>query len=48
MKDVTEALSLIARAISAIDHNLEVLVARMGADSAAVAVPAALLEVKPK
>jgi hypothetical protein len=37
MKDVAEALDHIATAIPAIDHNLEVLGARIGVDCCAVA-----------
>jgi hypothetical protein len=48
MKDVAEALDHIARAISAIDHNLEVLIARIGTDSSAAAVVAASLDEKSK
>lgn len=47
-KDVAEALDKLARAVSAIDHKLNVLIARLGADSSAVAVLAASLEGKPK
>jgi multidrug resistance efflux pump len=45
--DIAEALDHIARAISAIDHNLEVLVTKLDRDSAAVARVAASLEGKP-
>jgi hypothetical protein len=46
--DIAEALDHIARAISAIDHNLEVLVTKLDRDSAAVARVAASLEGKPR
>lgn len=42
--DIAEALDHIARAIAAIDHNLEVLIARLDGDSSAVARVAASLE----
>jgi hypothetical protein len=48
MKDVAGALDHIARAISAIDHNLEVLITRIGTDSSAAAVVAASLDEKSK
>lgn len=44
--DIAEALDHIARGISAIDHNLELLIARLDGDSAAVARVAASLEGK--
>ncbi len=46
--DIADALDHIARAISAIDHNLEVLIARFESDSSAVARVAASLEGTPK
>jgi len=45
---MADALDHIARAISAIDHNLEVLIARLESDSSAVARVAASLAGKPK
>jgi hypothetical protein len=48
LRDVVEALDRLGRAVSAIDHKLNVLIARIGPDSAAVAVLAASLEGKPK
>jgi len=42
--DIAEALDHIARALSAIDHNLQILVARPDVGGAAVARVAALLE----
>ncbi len=44
--DMAEALDHIARALSAIDHNLEVLIAKLDSDTAAVAGVAASLERK--
>ena len=35
--DIAEALDHIARAIAAIDHNVQVLIAKLDSDSAAVA-----------
>jgi hypothetical protein len=46
--DIAEALDHIARAIAAIDHNLEVLISKLDGDSAAVARVAASLEGKSK
>jgi len=43
---MAEALDHIARALSAIDHNLEVLIAKLDSDTAAVAGVAASLERK--
>jgi len=48
IKDLAEALDELARAVSAIDHKLNVVIARLGGDSSAVAVLAASLEGKPK
>ena len=45
--DIAEALDHIARAISAIDHNLEVLVTKLDRDSAAVARVAAASRASP-
>jgi hypothetical protein len=42
--EIAEALDHIARALSAIDHNLEVLIARIGGESFAVARVAASLK----
>ena len=47
-KDVVEVLENIGRTLSAIDRKLEVLIARNGIDSSAVAILAASLEGKPK
>ncbi len=44
--DIVEALDHIARAISAIDHNLEILITKLDGDSVAVARLAASLEGK--
>jgi len=44
--DIAEALDHIARAISAIDHNLQVLITKLDSDSVAVAHVAASLETK--
>jgi hypothetical protein len=43
-QDLAEALDKMAKALSAIDHKLEILIARFGADSSAVAIVAASLE----
>ena len=43
-KDLAEALDNIAKALSGIDHKLEILIARIGADSSAVAIVASSLE----
>jgi hypothetical protein len=48
IKDIAEALDHIARAIAAIDHKLEVLLAQIDADASAAAVLAASLEDKSK
>jgi len=44
LDDIAEALDHIARAISAIDHNLEVLSTKLESDSTAVARIAASLK----
>jgi hypothetical protein len=44
--DIAEALDHIARAIAAIDHNIEILTAKLDSDSVAVARLAASLEAK--
>jgi hypothetical protein len=44
--DIAEALDHIARAIAAIDHNVQALIAKLDNDSAAVARLAASLEAK--
>ncbi len=44
--DIAEALDHIARAIAAIDHNIEVLIAKLDSESVAVARVAASLETK--
>jgi len=44
--DIAEALDHIARAIAAIDHNIQVLIAELDSESAAVARLAASLEAK--
>ncbi len=44
--DIAEALDHIARAIAAIDHNIQVLIAKLDSESAAVARLAASLEAK--
>ena len=44
--DIAEALDHIARAIAAIDHNIEILIAKLDSESAAVARLAASLEAK--
>ena len=44
MHDIAEALDHIARALSAIDHNLEVLIARTNDEAAAVVRVAASLK----
>jgi hypothetical protein len=44
--DIADALDHIARALSAIDHNLETLVRRLDADASAVARVAASLDGK--
>ena len=44
LDDIAEALDHIARAIAAIDHNMEVLIAKLDSDSVAVARVAASLE----
>jgi hypothetical protein len=44
--DIAEALDHIARAIAAIDHNMEVLIAKLDGDFAAVARLAASLKGK--
>ncbi len=46
--DIAEALDHIARALSAIDHHLEILIARLDDGSAAVARVAASLDGKAK
>jgi hypothetical protein len=46
--DIVEALDHIARALSAIDHNLEVLISKLDEDSLAVARVAASLGGKAK
>ena len=48
LDDVVERLDDIARALSAIDHKLEVLFARTATDGSAVAVLAVSLDRKPK
>jgi hypothetical protein len=42
--DIAEALDRIARAVSAIDHHLEVLITKLDGDSSAVARVAASLK----
>jgi hypothetical protein len=42
--DIAEALDHIARAIAAIDHNIEILIAKLDSDSVAVARVAASLK----
>ena len=44
--DIAEALDQIARAIAAIDHNIEILIAKLDSESAVVARLAASLETK--
>lgn len=44
--DMAEALDHIARAIAAIDHNIEVLIAKLDSESVAAARLAASLEAK--
>jgi hypothetical protein len=44
--DIAEALDHIARAIAAIDHNIQALIAKLDSESAAVARLAASLEAK--
>ncbi len=46
--DIAEALDHIARAIAAIDHNVQVLIEKLDSESAAVARVAASLETKPR
>ena len=46
--DIAEALDHIARAIAAIDHNVQVLIAKLDSEFAAVARVAASLETKPR
>ena len=46
--DIAEALDHIARAIAAIDHNVQVLIAKLDSESFAVARVAASLETKPR
>jgi multidrug resistance efflux pump len=46
--DIAEALDHIARAIAAIDHNIQVLIAKLDSESTAVARVAASLETKPR
>ena len=46
--DIAEALDHIARAISAIDHNVQVLIAKFDSEFVAVARVAASLETKPR
>jgi hypothetical protein len=46
--DIAEALDQIARAIAAIDHNIEVLITKLDGDSGAVARVAASLGDKPR
>ena len=46
--DIAEALDHIARALSAIDHNIGVLIAKLDSESVAVARVAASLEAKPR
>ena len=46
--DIAEALDHIARAIAAIDHNIQVLIAKLDSEFAAVARVAASLETKPR
>ena len=43
---IADAIDHIARAVSAIDHNLELLIGRMEANSAAIVRVAAVLEKK--
>jgi hypothetical protein len=42
--DIVEALDHIARAVAAIDHNIEILIAKLDSDSVAVARLAASLK----
>ena len=44
--DIAEALDHIARAIAAIDHNIEVLIAKLDGDAGAIARLAASLEAR--
>jgi hypothetical protein len=44
LADIAEALDHIARALSAIDHNLKILVTRLDADGAVGCVAASLKE----
>jgi hypothetical protein len=44
--DIAEALDHIARAIAAIDHNVQALITKLDSDSVAVAHLAASLETK--
>ncbi len=46
--DIAEALDHIARAIAAIVHNIQVLIAKLDSESTAVARVAASLETKPR
>ncbi len=46
--DIAEALDHIARALSAIDHNIGVLIAKLDSESVAVARLAASLDTKPR
>ncbi len=46
--DIAETLDHIARAIAAIDHNIQVLIAKLDSESVAVARVAASLEAKPR
>jgi len=48
LDEVIERLDDIVRALSAIDHKLEVLFARIATDGSAVAVLAASLDRKPR